>query len=52
MIPEQCMAVIKPPGITQAHRCPVPAIPREFYCPFIWSSVEDSWNGLKDIESC
>ena len=32
-LPEQCMAVIKPLGVTRAHRCPVPAMPEEFYCP-------------------
>jgi len=32
-MPEQCMAVLKPPGVTRAHRCPVPALPNEVYCP-------------------
>ena len=32
-MPEQCMAVIKPPAATHTYRCPAPAMPGESFCP-------------------
>lgn len=32
-LPEQCMAMLKPAGATHEHRCPMPVVPGEVYCP-------------------
>lgn len=32
-MPEQCMAVLKPPGSAYSYQCPAPAVPGEVYCP-------------------
>lgn len=32
-MPGQCMWMLKPLGHPQAHRCPVPVVPGEVYCP-------------------
>jgi len=32
-MPEQCMAIIKPPMSTRSHRCPALAMLGEVYCP-------------------
>lgn len=33
LLPDQCYAMMKPPGVARAHRCPAPVLPGELYCP-------------------